>query len=68
MLNKNTDPDKYKYSNYSIRFDSSSEFSFLDESIENNVIIFGAELSSFLHIDNKKRYLNSWRRTNTRIR
>ena len=52
-LNKNVDPDKYKYSGYSIGFDSRSEFSFADESMGKNVIIFVDDTSSSVHIDNK---------------
>ena len=52
-LTKNADPDKYKYSGHSIRFDSHS-FSLLpDGSVGRNVIIFEADMSSSVHIDNK---------------
>ena len=47
-------PDKYKYSGYDIGFDCRSEFSFTDGGIGKNAIIFGADMSSFVHIDNKK--------------
>ena len=50
-LNKNADPDKYKYSGYNIGFDSCSEFPFPDGSLGENVITFGADMSSFMHID-----------------
>ena len=33
-----------------------------------NVIIFGVNMSSSVHIDNKKRHFNAWKRTKTRIR
>ena len=56
-LNKNADPDKYKYSGYSRGFDSRSEFSFTDGSMGKNVIIFGADMSSCVHVDNKKIYI-----------
>ena len=52
-LNKNADPSKYKYSGYSIGFDSCSECLFTDRSMERNVIIFGADMSSCVHVDNK---------------
>ena len=52
-LTKNTDPGKYKYSGYSIGFDSRSEFSFIEKSVGKNVIIFRADMSSSEHIDNK---------------
>ena len=48
-LTKNTDPDKFKCSGYGIGFDSRSEFSFTDESI------FGADVSTSVHIDNKNK-------------
>ena len=54
-LPKNADPDKYKYSGYSIGFDSRSDFSFTNGSVEKNVIIFGADMSSSVHIDNKNK-------------
>ena len=52
---KNDDPDKYKHSNYSIGFDSRSEFLLLDGSMGRNVIIFGADMSSSVHVDNKNK-------------
>ena len=54
-MTKNTDPDKHKYSGYSIGFDSSSEFSFKNGRIRRNVIIFGADMSSSVHVDNKNK-------------
>ena len=54
-LTKNADPDKYKHSSYSIGFISRSEFSLLDGSVRRNVIIFGADMSSCVHTDNKKK-------------
>ena len=55
MLTKNVDLDKYIYSGYDIGFDSRSEFSFTDGSMGRNVIIFGADMNSSVHIDNKGR-------------
>ena len=52
-LTKNADPDKYKYSSYGIGFDSHSQFLFTDGSMGKNVIIFGADMSSSVHVDNK---------------
>ena len=49
----NDDLDKYKHNSYVIGFDSRSEFSFTDGSFGNNVIIFEADMSSFVHICNK---------------
>ena len=44
-----------KNSDYSIRFDSRSEFSLTDGSMGKNVIIFGADTSSSVHVDNKNK-------------
>ena len=52
-LTKNADLDKYKYIGYSIQFDSRSEFLFTDGSYGKNVIIFGADISSSVHVDSK---------------
>ena len=54
-LTKNTDPDKYKYSGRGIRFDSRSKVSLPDGSMGKNVIIFEVDMSSSVHIDNKKK-------------
>ena len=54
-LTKNADPDKYNYSGYGIGFDSRSEFLFTGGSMGKNVIIFGADISSFVNIDNKNK-------------
>ena len=54
-LTKNVDLDKYKYSSYSRKFDYRSEFSFTDKSMGKNLIIFGADISSPVHIDNKNK-------------
>ena len=52
-LIKNADLDKYKYIGYGIGFNSRSQSSFTDESYGKNVIIFGADMSSSVHVDNK---------------
>ena len=44
-LTKNTDPDKYKYSSYVLRFDSGSEFLWTDGSYGKNIIIFGYNIN-----------------------
>ena len=54
-VTKNVDLDKYGYSCYGIRFDSRSPFSWSDCSWRKNVIIFGADMSSPVHFDNKKK-------------
>ena len=52
---KNADLDKYKYSGCGIGFYSRSEFQFTDLSVGKNAIIFRADMSSFVYIDNKNR-------------
>ena len=47
------DPDKYVYSGYGIGVDLRSEFSLTDGSVGKNVIIFGVDMSSSVHIDNE---------------
>ena len=68
-LTKNADIDKYQYSGYRIGFDRKSSFSFPGGGFGQNVLIFGADMSSSAHIDNnKKGPISSWRRSNTGIR
>ena len=67
-LTKNADIDKYKYSGYGIRFDRRSSFSFPSGRFGQNIIIFGVDMSSSAHIDNKERHFNSCKRTKTRIK
>ena len=65
-LPKNADLDKYVYSGYFIGFDSRWEFS--DCSVGKNIIIFVVHTILYMHFDNeKKRHLNSWYTSNTRI-
>ena len=54
-LTKNADIDNYKYSGYGIGFDRRSNFSFPNAGFGQNVLIFGADLSSSIHVDNKKK-------------
>ena len=54
-LTKNADIDKYGYSGYGIGFDRKSSFSFPGSGFGQNVLIFGADMSSSAHIDNKKK-------------
>ena len=51
----NTDPGKYKYSGYGIGFNSHSQFSWTDGSVGNNVIIFGVDNSSPMHVDGRNK-------------
>ena len=52
---KNADIKKCKYSEYDIGFDRRSSFSFPSGAFGQNVLIFGADMSSSIHIDNKKK-------------
>ena len=52
-LTKNADLDKYNYTGSAIEFDSRSEFAFTGESYGKNVVIFGADMRSFVLVDNK---------------
>ena len=54
-LTKNADLDKHKYNGYDIGFDSRLEYLFTDGSIGKNLIIFGTDMSSSVHIDNKNK-------------
>ena len=67
-LTKNADIDKYGYSGYGIGFDRRGSSSFPGGGFGQNVIIFGADMSSSAHIDNKEIYINLRSRSNTRIR
>ena len=53
MPTKNADVDKYKYSGYGRGFESRSEFLCADGCIGRTVTIFGADMSSSVHVDNK---------------
>ena len=53
-MTKIADIDKYNYSGYGIRFDRQGEFSFGTRGFGRNCIIFGVDLSSFIHANNKK--------------
>ena len=52
-LTKNADIDRYKYSGYGIEFDRKGESSF-GNGFGRNCMIFGADMSSSSHADNKK--------------
>ena len=52
-LTKNADIEKYKYSGYGIGFDRRSSFSFHSGGFDQNVLIFDADMSTSIHIDNK---------------
>ena len=52
-LTKNTNIDKYRYSGYGIGFDRKLSFSFPVGRFGKNVIIFGVDMNSSIHVDNK---------------
>ena len=54
-LTKNVDINKYRYSGYRIAFYKRSSFSFSGGEFGQNVIIFGVDMSSSVHVDNKKK-------------
>ena len=54
-LTKNGAIEKYKYSGYGIGFDRRSSFSFPIGGFGQNVLRFGADMSTSIHIDNKKK-------------
>ena len=54
-LTKNADIEKYGYSGYGIGFDRRSSYSFPGGGFGQNIIIFGVDMSSSAHIDNKKK-------------
>ena len=53
-LTKNADIDRYKYSGYGIGFDRKGELSFGGRGFGRNCIIFGADMSSSSHANNRK--------------
>ena len=54
-MTKNTDIDNYGYSGCGIGFDRRSSFSFPGSGCGQNLLIFGADISSSTHIDDKKK-------------
>ena len=57
-MTTNADPDIHKYSCCFIGFDARRSFSLSDSSkFGKNVIIFGADMSSSVHFDNRKNYI-----------
>ena len=63
----NDDCGKYEYSGYDIGFDARLQFSWLDGSWGKNVV-FRVNRTFSVYVDNKKGYLSSWWRSNTRTR
>ena len=56
-LTINNDIDEYKYFGYGIGFDKKEEFSF-GNGFGRNCIIFGVDMSSSVHVDNKKKNIS----------
>ena len=56
-MTKNADTDKYKYKGHRMRFDLSGIFSHPDEGDGKNVIIFGVDMTSSKHANNKTKYI-----------
>ena len=56
-LTKNADIDKYKYSGYAIGFDGHGALLHPSGGFGQNIIIFGADMSSSVHVDNEKKYI-----------
>ena len=56
-LTKNADIEKYKYSGYGIGFDRRSSFSFTGGGYGQNVLTFGADVSSSVHTNNKRKVI-----------
>ena len=54
-LTKNADIEKYKYTGYGIGFDRRSSFSFPNDRYGQSTSIFGVDMSSSVHINNKKK-------------
>ena len=54
-LTKHSDIDQYKYPDYGIGFDRKGEFSFGSRGSGRNVIMFGTDMSSSVHANNKTR-------------
>ena len=54
-LTKNADIGKYGYSGYGIGFARRGSFSFPSGGFGQNVLIFGVDMSSSAHIDNKNK-------------
>ena len=54
-LTKNSDIEKYGYSGYWIGLDRRSSYSFPGGRFGQNLLIFGADMNSSAHIDNKRK-------------
>ena len=52
-LTKNTDPGKYEYGGYGIGFNACWHLSWSNSSLVKNIVIFGADFNSSMHLNNK---------------
>ena len=66
IVTRNDGVNMYKYSGYGISFYGKGVF--INLSFGNNAIIFGVDMTSSVHIDNKKTYFNFGKGSNTRLR
>ena len=57
IITKNADIDKNKYSGYGIGFDRTGVYLLPDGSFARNVVKFGLDMSSYVHVDNKRKYI-----------
>ena len=55
-LTKNADIDKYRYFGYGIGFDRKGFYSHPSDGTGRNGIIFGGDMSSSVHVDNKGKF------------
>ena len=67
-LTKHVNIDRYGCSGYGIGFDRQESLSFSGDGYGQNVLIFGVDMSSSSHIDNKKRHISIRIWSNRRIR
>ena len=56
-LTKNAEINRYKYSGCGVGFDRHESFSSLGTGLGRNTRMFVVDMSSFIHIDNKKKYI-----------
>ena len=54
-MTRNCDNNKYGYTGYGIGFDTKTSFSSSSGGFGENVIIFGVDMSSSVHVDNNKK-------------
>ena len=67
IITKNADIDKNKYSGYGIGFDRTGVYLLPDGCFGRNVVIFGVDMSSSAHVENKGKDILILR-SNARIR